>query len=275
MNRLPQQALHYNNELKVCVGGIVVSIRCKDREFIDFLRSRYRDFITGLIPVVSINMNDQPPQQDLPEVEDLSRIKNISLEGKILRIEGDIFSSFLDMDAHQGEISQPLIFQPLDMFIYITTFLYLLKEGAFFLHASGIIQSYHSYLFFGPSGSGKSTIATISNGRAFAEDIVLIKREASGYYHAYGTPFSEGKNLSAPIKGMFRLRKADRNDLSILSPGMAVREVMDNIPFSFINTDVIKNSFDAVFNLIKDVPCHDLHFMPDKSFWEVIKEHIK
>lgn len=263
------------HEIRISVGEIVVSIRCKDKEFVNFLRSQYHNFISHSAPAVFINVIDRDYGKDLFKVEDYSHIKQISFDKNTLRIEGSIFSSFFDMNVHRGEISQPLIFQPLDIFIYTVTFLYLMQEGSFFLHASAVIRGCDAYVFFGPSGSGKSTIASLADGMSFAEDIVLIKRGSSGHYYAAGTPFLEGKNISVSLKGMFRLRKAVRNDLSILSPSMAVRELMDNIPFSFIHSSVIKGLFDTVFSLASNVPCCNLHFVPDRSFWKVIEQNIK
>ena len=161
----------------------------------------------------------------------------------------------------------------IENFLRVLVALECLSTGGLFLHASGVMTRNKSYVFFGHSGSGKSTIAKIApNGDILGDDVVVVRRGADGL-RAYSLPFGHlpGKaNFSAPVAGLFRLRKASRHTIRNVSMARGVAELLSCSPFVHNDVALQRQALETAHALATSVPVQELWFYPDSSVWSFL-----
>ena len=113
--------------------------------------------------------------------------------------------------------------------------------------------------------------------------MVLIGKK-HGRYQVQSTPFNgEFKtkvNGSAPLRAIFYLRHGDRNYLKSLTPiefvSLAIREVV--VPTSLLSVhsaNDLSKMTDFCADLVSEVPCYELYFVPDDNIWRFIEKSLK
>jgi hypothetical protein len=139
-----------------------------------------------------------------------------------------------------------------------------------------------AYLFSGKSGSGKSTVckllATEPSFAILHDDMNAITRNEKGFC-AWSTPlsgeFPARLNIGAPLRAIFFLKHAQTNcairlscrqAAGLLALGLAPPLVATN--GSLVNDGA--ESLEKLLNLAECIPCYELHFRPERSFWECI-----
>lgn len=100
------------------------------------------------------------------------------------------------------------------------------KMGVLLFHGSAMCAGGNAFIFAAPSGTGKSTHAALWRNvygdkvRTINDDKPLLRFTDSGIY-VYGTPWNGkhrlGENISAPLKGLCFLERAQRNAIRPLS----------------------------------------------------------
>ncbi len=160
---------------------------------------------------------------------------------------------------------------------YFANYLLLFK-GCFFLHSSGIVMDDGAYILYGPSTSGKSTASSFADEKGFPvlNDELVIVRASGGECLAYSAPLRGKYNVRTqkgyPIKGFYRLVKADQDSISPIPKGRAVAEILAS---TFYSAYYFKNSEGEVFRLVQQlvqqVPCFHLRFRKDFTFLEILK----
>jgi len=156
----------------------------------------------------------------------------------------------------------------------LLSWLLLPREG-FLLHAATVVRDGSAYVFPGRSGAGKSTLASLSPaGTVLTDEISLLRREENTW-RAYGTPFwgefrAAGSNCSAPVQGIFPLVKADENHLRALAPRGALCAILPCVLFFSSDAEANKRLLDLLAGTVAQVPCYELHFRRDTSFWDVL-----
>lgn len=147
--------------------------------------------------------------------------------------EGEPFqAAFFDEDHTRGEIHHrdPEVFQrggahsltlfPTDQILLARV---LPDRGGVMVHGAGVILRGEGFLFAGHSGAGKTTVARLlrERGTVLCDDRVIVRKEGEGF-RLYGT-WSHGdlplvSPASAPLRGVFFLRKADRHRIRSVNP---------------------------------------------------------
>jgi len=132
-------------------------------------------------------------------------------------------------------------------------------------------------VFCGGSESGKSTIANLSVAKTILTDELVPIRKVDGRYFAYGAPFvgefgGVTKNIRVPVKALYLLHKASHFHCRRLSLSNAMKEVFPNIFFLGKDPSLISQLLSACTGLLKAIPCYDLYFLPEKTFWSYIDE---
>jgi len=132
-----------------------------------------------------------------------------------------------------------------------------------------------AYIFTGRSEAGKSTVASLAPaGSVLTDEISLLRREEHSW-RAYGTPFwgefrAKGSNRSAPISGIFALVKAAENALRPLPTCEALRALLPNVLFFSSDAAASAGLLDLLTEAVTQIPCFELRFRRDASFWEVL-----
>lgn len=150
-----------------------------------------------------------------------------------------------------------------------------LNKGNLVMHASAVAKNDRAYVFLGPSGSGKSTVAEASASHAvLSEELIGVltqKRQMRAFSIPYQSDvrFTHRINKYFKIAGLFKLVKDGKNYLKPIPKPQALADFLI-LPYNFRKLISFGDYFDRYRKLIETVPCFELHFLPDKSFWRCI-----
>jgi hypothetical protein len=170
----------------------------------------------------------------------------------------------------------PLVY-PLEQLILLN----LLAEGrGMLLHAGAIVdQSGHAVLFTGPSGAGKSTIACLwleRGGATLLNDDQVVVRLVDGQFVVYGTPWGgsagEVSPRGAPLSKIFFLHQAVHNAARSKHPLLAASDLMMQSFPSFHDGKALDFTLGFLGDLVQQVPCFDLEFVPALSVLDLMDQ---
>ena len=163
----------------------------------------------------------------------------------------------------------------LDSLLRILLSWLLLPRQGFLLHAATVLRNGRTCVFTGRSGAGKSTVASLApRGSVLTDEISLLRREANAW-RAHGTPFwgefrAAGSNSSAPVAGIYVLAKARENAVQPLPPLDALRALLPNVLFFSSDRAANASLLDLLVGAVTQIPCFELRFRRDASFWEAL-----
>lgn len=248
------------------IAGIACRVECRDERFWSLLSPRYADFASDAPPELSLEVEvTEPPPAEVAARWSGPFARLAGADG-MLSIEGAGFKGAFDERAGRGWIAQPLDPSPLETFLTAIYAGRLLKEGGFFLHAAALVDGSGAHVFYGPSESGKTTVAELVGEGVITDEITVIRREGAGY-RVSGVPW-RGRRLSAPLAGLFRLRKAGETSFAPLAPVEALRQLLPSVFFSRADSAELGRFLEIGGELVTRVPCYEMHFRPDLSFWK-------
>lgn len=163
----------------------------------------------------------------------------------------------------------------LDSLLRVLLSALLLPRQGFLLHAASVERDGGAYVFTGQSGAGKSTVASLSPAGTVLTDEISLLRSCDGIWAAHGTPFwgefrAAGSNRRVPLAGIYRLVQSRENRLVRLTAKQAVRALLPNILFFSSGTRESEDLLQLLTQIAEQVPCFELHFRRDATFWEVV-----
>ena len=144
----------------------------------------------------------------------------------------------------------------------------VVNHGGLVLHASAVLRNGKAYIFFGPSGSGKTTVAKLSQEFPVLDDESIFIERRNSSYQAFG----ERLRMSFPIQGIYKLTQDKKVYLNRLPISQALAELF-TIP-GLLRKGLAghKKLLLNLSKLVTEIPCFDLHFRQDNSFWRCIDE---
>jgi hypothetical protein len=248
-------------------AGISCRLECREENFRTLLASRYADFSSrnDVAPEVTVEVKATTVPSDGVEARAAGPFARLGGQGAVLTIEGAGFRGAFDEEFGEGWITQSPDPTALETFLTAICAGRLLKHQGFLLHAAAIMTKEGAYVFFGPSGSGKTTVAELIGEGVITDEITAIRREDEGYVVS-AVPW-RGQSLTAPLSALFRLRKARETAFSPLSPIEALRQLLPNVFFPRANAREIDRFLEIGGDLAERIPCYDMRFTPDGSFW--------
>jgi hypothetical protein len=162
---------------------------------------------------------------------------------------------------------------PLDgLILYYLTVI----QGDIMIHASGVNNSGHGYVFCGVSGKGKSTIAMLwdSCGAKVIHDDRLIIRNTGNGYRMYNTPvYNNDTPSESTLNKIFILDHGLENKLVQVKGALAVSLVMANCIQHNWGPDIIARLLGSISIMCGSIPVARLSFKPDKSVIDHILEN--
>jgi hypothetical protein len=170
------------------------------------------------------------------------------------------------------EETDPLEY-PLDgLILYYLTVI----NGDIMIHASGVNNTGHGYIFSGVSGKGKSTMAKLwdNSGARVIHDDRLILRNNGGIYRMYNTPvYNDDEPRESILNRIFIIEHGAENILIPLKGANAVTQVMANCIQHNWGAEIIARLLGSISIMCGTIPTSKLFFKPDKSVIDLILEH--
>lgn len=154
---------------------------------------------------------------------------------------------------------------------YIT---YTLPFNTLLLHASAILKDGCVYLFIGKSGTGKSTHSrmwqeSFADAELLNDDHPVVRRHEDGEVRAYGSPWS-GKtpcyrNLSAPLRAIVRIKRAEYNSLTRQKPIRGYASVMTSCSGAQWSRELSAAKVKSLESIITKVDCYEMECLPNNE----------
>ncbi|HUX57764.1 MAG TPA: hypothetical protein VMV77_12375 [Bacteroidales bacterium] len=162
---------------------------------------------------------------------------------------------------------------PLDgLILYYLTVIH----GDIMIHASGVNNVGHGYLFSGISGKGKSTMATLwenSGAKVIHDDRLILRKTASGYM-MFNTPvYNYDEPKESPLNKIFIIDHGIANKLMPVRGAAAVSLVMANCIQHNWGSDIIARLLGSVSIMCGTIPTVRLQFKPGRSIIDHIFEN--
>lgn len=198
--------------------------------------------------------------------------------------------SIFERDFSRGEVYIKLPPQRLDFLpnplannlleLIVSGILYLCRLGIV-LHSCGVKDGNQGYLFVGPIGAGKSTMAKLwkNQGVILHDDRIIIRKIRRDFWifptPCYGT-IGPTTNQRVKLKKIFFIYHDRKNNIAKQTFGEALSgfltQTQSDTPLWYPGyKKVIK--FNSIFcmELVKDVPCYSLGFVPDKRIIDLVR----
>lgn len=258
------------------------------------LQARYGAFLGRGQPVLSIRLREHGPTFDALDTMDPFEVEEtgvevspgveVSVEGSRISLRGAGFQAAFDRASGRGEITQTArraALAPIDVLLRIVYAARLVEQDAFFLHAAAVerprARDDGAVAFVGPSGSGKTALARLANGRALADELIVVGADGGAGWQACGTPYWGGRNISTTLRAIFLIspeRRAGEAEPPAtarrLSPKAALRAVLPHVVFSLPEPRFTRRLFGVIGRLAETVPCFALTFRPDPTLWSTV-----
>jgi hypothetical protein len=154
----------------------------------------------------------------------------------------------------------------------------LLGSPGLLLHACGVHDEGRGMLFVGHSGAGKTTLASLWKERedvVVLNDELVIVRRVNGQFRVYGTPWlGDGGTCSqgeAPLRNIFFLEHTSDNSVQSIGRSRAVTLLMTQAFLPLWSREGMQTSLELCLQLVSEVPCYTLGFVPDESVVSFIR----
>jgi hypothetical protein len=192
--------------------------------------------------------------------------KNAVLKFSLTSMEWDLWIYGSQNEADPFEY-------PLDgLILYYLTVI----SGDIMIHASGISNAGHGYIFSGISGKGKSTMANLwdnSGARVIHDDRLILRNTGNGY-RMFNTPiYSDDEPRESVLSKIFIIEHGSENILVPLKGANAVTQVLANCIQHNWGADIIARLLGSISIMCGTIPTSKLYFKPDRSVIDLILEN--
>jgi hypothetical protein len=159
--------------------------------------------------------------------------------------------------------------------IYYLANLWQLEQGAFPLHAAGVVHKNGLYLFGGPSGAGKSTVSYQSKARGDSfldEDQVLIYQRKDQLFGARAWGYSL-QTCNFPLRAYFQLIQDQENRLVPVTRATTTKLLIEGssqILGGLLSGKRFEGVFEKSAQIARTISGYELHFRKSPDFWKLI-----
>jgi len=273
-----------NKELLVEIADVCALIKSNRLDLIDLFEKRYYDFLSKKNPdmVVKVRIGDRIMPKN--SGYDLTEGKDLTREAIFSFIEGEK-ELIIDLEKKYGiillkndELEANFIIS--DAFLRICFAILISAESnGVLLHASTLLRKAKGYVFMGNCNSGKTTVARLSTDSVVLNDETAVIRKVHNSYLTFGSPFwgelSEKSNSCGEIEGIFLLKPDTEVYCRRLKTTEAVVKLVSQVilsatPLLFRLTGMPQRILDICTDMACKIPCYELHFLPNNSFWRCI-----
>jgi len=257
---------------EIVIAELGIKVSCAHPALAGRLRQQYGSFIRSAPAALSLSVDWQP---SLSSAEWL--FPAFSIKERVATFDEPHFQGKIHLGTGEGNLilrsARPLV--DVEYFILVAFALLLFDTGGLMVHGAGIMRREKAFLFFGHSGSGKTTVSRLSSNDLVLNDDLVALRPQGKAWQAWGTPFSNPTqvpphNATAPLVGLYRLVQSRDVYLKDMPASLALAELLSNIPVISVGSELAPALMERCLQLTTQVPCYQLHFLPDSSFWKVV-----
>lgn len=258
-------------------GWFDIEVNCRETPtWFAPLRQRYEKFLVPEVsasPAVRVTLL-APPPSSAPNINQPPKFTEHGIRFLPPGWEGEV--NLAEKSGWMRPASNYVI-EEIDYFLRVVCALYAFQAGGLLFHAAGIIREGKAYVFFGHSGAGKTTLSRLSSHyQVLNDDLVLLQPQEDRSWHVYSTPFFNPTQIDpqgndhAPLVGLYSLVQAKQVFLEPASPGLALAEIIANVPVLSTDTRQTGTLFTRGQTLLTQVPIFRLHFRKDATFWDIL-----
>jgi len=144
------------------------------------------------------------------------------------------------------------------------------------VHACGIDDGGRGYLFAGNSTHGKTTMARLWQDEALIlNDDRIVLRRRGGRFWMYGMPwhgdYTGVSPQGVPLDKVFFLRHAEANEVHRREDVAACSMLLTRCFPPLWDAEGMRFTLDFCAQLVADVPCYELGFVPDKNVLDLVR----
>ncbi|HPM42321.1 MAG TPA: hypothetical protein PLV52_00600 [Candidatus Omnitrophota bacterium] len=258
---------------KIKIADTVFNFVSQDKEQVRSVK-RYKVFLSDERADIKVFIRIKKTWRNNPRH---SILEVPSLNAREFSVKTRLFNAEIDFGKKTAHIEAGPNVGILNILKFLSAIFLLRREG-FLLHASSVIRGGRAYTFFGPSGSGKTTVARLSEGPLLSDETTAIALSGKKF-RAYATPFAGDfygvkKNLSAPVKAIFLLRKDREFAHKKMSRKDAVKYLFESVMVPVHGHDFTESLFTVFERFLSDVPCYELYLRPEPELWRYVDEHF-
>ena len=261
------------------IANITIRLNSPNQFIENFVKTRYNQFIVDLEEAsyeisiyISPGLIFHSPDPD----EEFFNLQNFTENINIIYSNGYI--GYLNKKTKKSKVivSDDIPDTWVEHFLRFAYSWMALENDCLFFHGAGIVNNKNGYIFFGPSDAGKTTVTEFSTNYSILGDDMIMLGKENGKFKVYATPFNINMgdikltNSNEHIKAFYRLRQDETTFLKKMKNSKAVAELMSCVPLSNNNFNGNSLAFFLCTEITKEVPCFDLHFTRDDSFWRLI-----
>jgi hypothetical protein len=280
------------SELNFKIGDVATKIKWSGQQRELTIPSSYRPFMGSQSPDICLNLHpgnpagglgekifDGAPIWSLHRYEDGAAVKlfdQFSDIQRILVLAPEFARADLYFAEPDGRFVNPF-FGPTIELMMIN---YLSRGHGCIIHACGIEHNGSGLMFAGESGAGKSTLAGIwdqqPGAQVLSDDRTIVRKDGDDFY-IYGTPWHGeakfGISRRAKLEKIFFLQHGRENEIQKINGMVAVQNLMTCSFPPLWDAKAMDFTLDFFSQIAAAVPCHELHFKPDKSAIDYIIEN--
>ncbi len=284
MNTFPFDSYKFAHEpysLKLKIADFVVQLNSTDKALMDALGDQYIKFTTeetGCFLKIDIHLTEGIHFPDSEGNDNL--YVDQRYEGNTCFVRSNYFIGYVNLETGIAEMAineaNPLSW--LEHFLRVAFAVVALQNKSTVFHGAGIIENEEGYIFFGPSGVGKTTVTNFSKPRFVLGDDLLVLQQKNGSANVSACPFNSEKNgfqltnTTARIRACFRLIQDTRTYALKMKPVNAVFELLNSVRPLSNHSIGSETALEFCTSLANRIPCYELHFTKDNSFWRTIHE---
>jgi hypothetical protein len=203
-----------------------------------------------------------------------------SLPYKVATFDRDF--SFGEVYLHRPFFKPELPVAPLDSSLdqlLITN--WLAKGRGAEVHACGLVDSLgRGHLFVGQSTAGKTTMAKLwesePNSIILSDDRIILRRTGNKIW-MYGTPWHGEAMLACPTRAaltaVYFLGRGQKNELVTQKALDSISRLFACSFPPFYDRDALDFTLTFLEDVVRNVPCYELKFRPDKRIVELISSN--
>jgi hypothetical protein len=283
-------------QIRVDVASIVFSITSSQNKLDYQMEKSYKQFLSTVQPEIFINIYYDGLTQFF--LQDNNKVFDSEGPWSLYKFDkrkaivcGEsvpgLFPSrvaLFDSDMKQVEIYSEterlpngLLPDPLQYPLAEVLMICLLAQGrGLMVHACGIDDGGHGYIFAGNSTHGKSTMARLWKDKACVlNDDRIVLRKHEGKFWMYGTPWHGDYTAVVPkgilLEKVFFLNQEDVNSMSCVEGATAASKLLTRCFPPLWNEEGMNFTLDFCAQLVSDVPCYELGFVPDNKIVDFVR----